>query len=260
MATTPCRSTPSPEKDRWPSRSWPGEFPLVFNSGARSNVDLHALHQSMPSPLAGEARAHGMMNTGDAASRGIQHGDPVRSDHLRGSRFACTPTSPRTSCPGPSRPAAWEAGPSGPRPGEANVNDLTDLKRYDPISGFPVYKALLCEVTRVCGGRSRDRRRPGGIHPRWIPRTAVALPRRIYLDHNATTPLDPDVQRNPDRLCWTATGTRPASTRPARSPAPPWRAARRAMALLLNCTARRIIFTGGGSEANNLAIKGAASG
>jgi cysteine desulfurase NifS len=33
--------------------------------------------------------------------------------------------------------------------------------------------------------------------------------------------------------------------------------ARRRIALLLNCTARRIIFTGGGSEANNLAIKGA---
>jgi hypothetical protein len=26
------------------------------------------------------------------------------------------------------------------------VNDLTDPADYDPISGFPVYKALLCEV------------------------------------------------------------------------------------------------------------------
>jgi len=34
--------------------------------------------------------------------------------------------------------------------------------------------------------------------------------------------------------------------------------ARRRIALLLDCTARRIIFTGGGSEANNLAIKGVA--
>ena len=25
-------------------------------------------------------------------------------------------------------------------------NDLTDPANYDPISGFPVYKALLCDV------------------------------------------------------------------------------------------------------------------
>ena len=34
--------------------------------------------------------------------------------------------------------------------------------------------------------------------------------------------------------------------------------ARRSVALLINATARRIVFTGGGSEANNLAIKGVA--
>jgi cysteine sulfinate desulfinase/cysteine desulfurase-like protein len=35
-------------------------------------------------------------------------------------------------------------------------------------------------------------------------------------------------------------------------------AGRRKLAALINCTARRIVFTGGGSEADNLAIKGAA--
>ena len=34
--------------------------------------------------------------------------------------------------------------------------------------------------------------------------------------------------------------------------------ARRRVASAINCTARRIVFTGGGSESNNLAIKGAA--
>jgi len=33
----------------------------------------------------------------------------------------------------------------------ANVNDLTDLENCDPISGFPVYKALLCEVIKKAG-------------------------------------------------------------------------------------------------------------
>ena len=36
------------------------------------------------------------------------------------------------------------------------------------------------------------------------------------------------------------------------------RVARRSVARLINCTAKRITFTGGGSEANNLAIKGVA--
>ncbi|MGD0238408.1 MAG: molybdopterin dinucleotide binding domain-containing protein, partial [Syntrophorhabdales bacterium] len=31
---------------------------------------------------------------------------------------------------------------------EANTNYLTDYKNRDPISGFPVYKALLCEVRK----------------------------------------------------------------------------------------------------------------
>ncbi len=31
---------------------------------------------------------------------------------------------------------------------EANVNDLTDPENRDPIPGFPVFKALLCEVQK----------------------------------------------------------------------------------------------------------------
>jgi hypothetical protein len=40
---------------------------------------------------------------------------------------------------GPLGPKAWR---------EANVNVLTDLENRDPISGFPVYKALLCDVVK----------------------------------------------------------------------------------------------------------------
>jgi anaerobic selenocysteine-containing dehydrogenase len=40
---------------------------------------------------------------------------------------------------GPLQPKEWK---------EANVNELTDLENRDPISGFPVFKALLCEVEK----------------------------------------------------------------------------------------------------------------
>ena len=85
----------------------------------------------------------------------------------------------------------------------------------------------------------------------------VALPRRIYLDHNATTPMDPDVQKTliASLDCYGNPSSLYAAGKESRSAV---EAARRAIALLLNCTARRVIFTGGGSEANNLAIKGAA--
>ena len=43
---------------------------------------------------------------------------------------------------GPLAPEAWR---------KANVNELTDLENRDPISGFPVLKALLCEVERRTG-------------------------------------------------------------------------------------------------------------
>ncbi len=41
---------------------------------------------------------------------------------------------------GPLQPGDWK---------NANVNELTDFDNRDPISGFPVFKALLCEVEKA---------------------------------------------------------------------------------------------------------------
>ncbi len=50
-------------------------FPLIFNSGARHNLDLHALHQSVPA-LAKEYPAPTvLLNTIDAEKRGIANGE-----------------------------------------------------------------------------------------------------------------------------------------------------------------------------------------
>jgi len=80
----------------------------------------------------------------------------------------------------------------------------------------------------------------------------------IYLDYNATTPLDPAVAEamrpyleehfgNPSSTHWYGVQTKKAVEK-----------ARREIAGLLNCHAEEIIFTSGGSEANNYAIKGVA--
>lgn len=78
----------------------------------------------------------------------------------------------------------------------------------------------------------------------------------IYLDYNASTPLDPLVARammpfledhfgNPTSGHWAAAGAHAAIAD-----------ARKQIAALLDCSESEIVFTSGGSEANNLALKG----
>lgn len=80
----------------------------------------------------------------------------------------------------------------------------------------------------------------------------------IYLDYNATTPILPEVADtmrpfltdffgNPSSSHWYGVQTKKAIE-----------AARRQVALLLECHPEEIIFTSGGSESNNYAIKGIA--
>jgi cysteine desulfurase len=81
--------------------------------------------------------------------------------------------------------------------------------------------------------------------------------RRIYLDYNASTPIDPAVAAamkpfledhygNPSSGHWAATTAKTALE-----------TARGQVAALLGCQNDEIVFTSGGSEANNLALKGA---
>lgn len=83
----------------------------------------------------------------------------------------------------------------------------------------------------------------------------------IYMDYSATTPVDPIVaQKMMDYLTLDGIFANPAS----RSHKLGWQAeeavdiARNQIADLVNADARDIIFTSGATEANNLAIKGAA--
>lgn len=82
--------------------------------------------------------------------------------------------------------------------------------------------------------------------------------RRVYLDHSATTPIDPSVLEamtpymtfafgNPNSLHSWGREAREAVER-----------ARSQVAALIGASPEEVIFTGGGSESDNLAIKGAA--
>jgi cysteine desulfurase len=81
--------------------------------------------------------------------------------------------------------------------------------------------------------------------------------RRIYLDYNASTPIDPAVAAAMKPLLEEHYGN-PSSGHWAAAPAKAAvETARSQVATLLGCHGDEIAFTSGGSEANNLALKGA---
>ncbi|MCP4384067.1 MAG: cysteine desulfurase [Hyphomicrobiales bacterium] len=79
---------------------------------------------------------------------------------------------------------------------------------------------------------------------------------QIYLDYNASTPIAPEVARVMDAAMQDAFGN-PSSLHWAGAPAKEIvEAARKHVASLLGASPQEIVFTSGGSEANNLALKG----
>src|SRR6185503_630536 len=80
--------------------------------------------------------------------------------------------------------------------------------------------------------------------------------RRIYLDFNASTPIAPEVMAVMRTLLEEPYGN-PSSGHWAGQPAREVvEKARRQVAGLVGCAGNEIVFTSGGSEANNQALKG----
>src|SRR5262245_35353295 len=79
---------------------------------------------------------------------------------------------------------------------------------------------------------------------------------RVYLDYNASTPLDPRVSEAM-RVAWEGAYGNPSSAHWAGATARELvESARAQVAAMLGCSPGEIVFTSGGSEANNLALKG----
>jgi cysteine desulfurase NifS len=246
------------------------EYPLVFNSGARRQSYFRSQHHG----VAGLAEHHPEplveINPHDAGARGIATGDLVEVRSARGAaRFRALVTDDivagAVECDmgggGPQGSSAWQG---------CNVNELTDLGNLDPISGFPVYKSLLCQVAKVEAG-SETTRRAATVSsdldagdamsacavPEQRPRE-IPLEERINLDNNATTAIHPKVHEVMRPFLEAEYGN-PSSIHGAGKVAKDAvEKARRRVARLIGARPRRIVFTGGGSEADNLALKGIA--
>jgi len=237
---------------------------LVFNSGARPQTDFRSQHHGIDGLLVDHPEPTIELNTYDAEQRSIVTGDlvevrtprgavefraVVREDIVRGavecSMGGGTPVGPK----------AWQ---------DNNVNLLTDLANYDGVSGFPVYKALLCEVSKLEEGQptpSVVTRACDALGSAALVESRVeAIPpeKRIYLDNNATSPVADAVRDAMMPYLEHRLGNPSSIHGIGRDAREAMEGARRQVASLINCRPKRLTFTGGGSEADNLALKGVA--
>ncbi|MDX9871136.1 MAG: molybdopterin-dependent oxidoreductase [Clostridia bacterium] len=134
---------PAGEKDARP------EFPLILNTGARTQSAFRSQHLNIPSLLKLQDKPQILIHPRDAASRGIQDGDKVLVRTKRGAVAFWAKVTAKV------QPGSTEANQGGGNPVQAeawrdcNVNVLTDFDNRDAISGFPVFKALMCEVEKM---------------------------------------------------------------------------------------------------------------
>ena len=236
------------------------DYPLVFNSGARPQNDFRSQHHGIPGLVKDSPEPMVEISLEDAAERGIDTGDLVEVRTRRGAvpfrarvtdgivRGAIEANMGGGTALGPE---SWQ---------EWNANILTDLDNYDEISGFPVYKALLCEVVKLEEGTEATRR---ATQANVADTTrSIVQPRpqkpRIYLDNNATTEIADEVREAMAPYLGASHGNPSSIHRSGRDARQAIVLARRQISGLINARPRSIIFTGGGSEADNLALKGVA--
>jgi anaerobic selenocysteine-containing dehydrogenase len=122
-------------------------YPLILGTGP-FKPDMKSCLRAIPSFMEKYPYPVVEMNPADAQARKIATGDGVVIKTARGQvtmrawvsdtimqGFVYAPVGGG----GPQGTDAWQA---------ANVNELTDDGQYDEISGFPVYKTLLCQIKK----------------------------------------------------------------------------------------------------------------
>lgn len=125
------------------------KYPLILNTGARISSTFRSQHLNIPSLLRIQDKPCVLMNFNDAEKRGIKNGDRVKIMTERGEVYFYAAVGDQVL------QGSVEVNQGGGTPiqvkewREGNVNYLTDFKNRDNISGFPAFKALLCEVEKA---------------------------------------------------------------------------------------------------------------
>ncbi len=122
-------------------------FPLLLGTGP-FKPDMKSCLRAIPDFM--ERYPHPMVqiNPADAGERGIETGDSVVVKTVRGF-VEMTANVTEDIMEGYVYAPVGGGGPQGTDAWrKANVNALTDLRQLDPISGFPTYKTLMCQVKK----------------------------------------------------------------------------------------------------------------
>jgi anaerobic selenocysteine-containing dehydrogenase len=124
------------------------KYPLVLNTGARLQSAFRSQHLNIPGLLKLQPKPQVLVHPADAEARGISDGGRVWVESPRGKVGVWAKVTDAVMTGqvelnvgggSPIQAEEWR---------EANANFVTDPENRDPISGFPVYKALLCDVKK----------------------------------------------------------------------------------------------------------------
>ncbi len=128
-------------------------YPLILGTGPLK-PDMKSCLRAIPDFIKKYPYPMVQMNPKDAQTRKIKNEDPVMIKTARGSVMMRAFVT-QDIMEGFVYAAVGGGGPQGTDEWKkANANILTDLEQFDPISGFPVYKTLLCQVKK----KKRQRR------------------------------------------------------------------------------------------------------
>ena len=123
-------------------------YRLVLNTGARLQSAFRSQHLNIPGLLKLQPKPQVLINPVDAGARGISDGNKVWVESPRGRVGVWA----RVTDDVLTGQVELNVGGGSPIHAEewrdANANYVTDFDNRDPISGFPVFKALLCEVRK----------------------------------------------------------------------------------------------------------------
>ena len=124
------------------------KYRLVLNTGARLQSAFRSQHLNIPGLLKLHPKPLVLINPADAKARGITNRDRVWVESPRGRVGVWA----RVTDDVMTGQVELNVGGGSPIHADewrdANANNVTDFDNRDPISGFPVYKALLCEVKK----------------------------------------------------------------------------------------------------------------
>jgi len=122
-------------------------FPLILGTGP-FKPDMKSCLRAIPSFIEKYPYPALEISQQDARERNISTGDRVSIKTVRGSVLMRAYVTDKIMAGFVYAPVGG-GGPQGPEEWrQANVNVLADMAQFDEISGFPVYKTLLCQVAK----------------------------------------------------------------------------------------------------------------